>query len=44
MAKVQLCEYENQTLEAFVAASRSYAKFDCPLARQNFSLIVKLAY
>ena len=22
LAKVQLCEYENQTLEAFVAASR----------------------
>ena len=36
---VQLCEYENQTLEAFVAASRSYAKFDCPVARQNFSLL-----
>ena len=42
-----LCEYENQTLEAFVAASRLYAKFDCPVARQNFlplRLIVKLAY
>ena len=25
LAKVQLCEYENQTLEAFVAASRLYA-------------------
>ena len=39
LAKVQLCEYENQTLEAFVAASSSYAKFDCPVARQNFSLV-----
>ena len=44
-----LCEYENQTLEAFVAARRLSAKFDCPVARQDFSLkllrmIVKLAY
>ena len=30
-----LCEYENQTLEAFVAASCLYAKFDCPVTRQN---------
>ena len=37
LAKVQLCEYENQTLEAFVAASRLYAKFDCPVARQKLS-------
>ena len=36
LAKVQLSEYENQTLEAFVAVSRLYAKFDCPVARQNF--------
>ena len=40
LAKVQLCEYENQTLEAFAAASRLYTKFDCPVARQNFSLLV----
>ena len=39
LAKVQLCEYENQTLEAFVAASCLYAKFDCPVARQNLSLL-----
>ena len=36
-AKVQLCEHENQTLEAFVVASRLYAKFNCPVARQKFS-------
>ena len=30
---MKLCEYESQTLEAFLAArSRFYAKFDCPLA------------
>ena len=28
---------QKQTLEAFVMASHLYAKFDCPLARQNFS-------
>ena len=39
LAKVQLCEYENQTLEAFVEGSRLYAKFDCPEARQNCSLL-----
>ena len=39
LAKVQLCEYENQTLEAFVAASRLYTKFDCPVARQSVSLL-----
>ena len=33
-------KYENQTLEAFVAGSRLYAKFDCPVARQSFSLLV----
>ena len=38
LAKVQFCEYENQTLEAFVAAGRSYAKFDIPVARQDLSL------
>ena len=39
LAKVQLCEYENQTLEAFVAASCSYIKYDCAVAHQNFSLL-----
>ena len=39
MAKVQLCEYENQTLEAFVVASRLYVKYDCAVAGQNFSLL-----
>ena len=38
LAIVQLCEYENQTLESF-AASRLYAKFDCPVASQNASLL-----
>ena len=42
LATVQLCEYENQTSEAFVAASRLSAKFDCPVARLNFSLLLKL--
>ena len=28
-----------KTLEAFVAASRLYAKLDCPVSRQNFSLL-----
>ena len=36
LAKVQLCEYENQTLEAFVPVSCLYAKFDCPVAWQKF--------
>ena len=31
--KMQLCEHENQTVEAFLAAT----KFDCPVARQEFS-------
>ena len=31
--------WENQTLEAFVAASRSNAKFDCPVACQYLSLL-----
>ena len=39
LAKVQLCEYENQNMQAFVTASRLYAKFDCPVACQNFSLL-----
>ena len=39
LAKVQLCEYENQTLEAFVADRRSYVKYDCAVARQNLSLL-----
>ena len=40
LAKGQLCEYENQTLEDFVAVSHSYAnKFDCPLAHKTFSLL-----
>ena len=39
LAKVQSCEYENQTLEAFVAASRLYAKFDRPVPSQNISLL-----
>ena len=39
LAKMEMCEYENQTLEAFAAASRLYAKFDCPVARQDCSLL-----
>ena len=39
LAKMQLCEYENQTLEAFVAATCLSAKFDCPVVRQNFSML-----
>ena len=39
LAKVQLCEYENKTLEAFAAARCLYAKFDCSVARQKFSLL-----
>ena len=35
----QLCEYKNQTLEAFVVASRLSAKFDCPVAHQNCSFL-----
>ena len=38
LAKVQLSEYEKQTLETLVMASRLYAKFDCPVASQNFLL------
>ena len=40
LAKVQLYQYKNQTLEAFVAARRLYAKFDCPVAHQKFSLLL----
>ena len=32
----QLCEYENQTLEALVASSSLTIKFDYPVERQNF--------
>ena len=39
LGKVQLCEYENKTLEAFVATRRSYDKFDCPVAHRNFSFL-----
>ena len=39
LAKVQLCEGENKTLEALVAASRLSAKFDCPVVHQNFPLL-----
>ena len=39
LAKVQLCEYEYQTLEAFVVASRSYVKYDCTVSCQKFSLL-----
>ena len=39
MAKVQLCEYENQTSETIVVASRLNAKFDCLVAGQNCSLL-----
>ena len=35
----QLCKNENHTLEAFIAARRLSAKFDCPVARQNCSLL-----
>ena len=37
LAKLLLREDENQTLKAIIAASRLYAKFDCPVARHNFS-------
>ena len=32
-------QYVNQTLEVFVAVSHLYAKFDCPVAHLNFSLL-----
>ena len=34
LAIIQLYEYENQTLETFVAASRLYAKFELSLIVQ----------
>ena len=37
LAKGKLWEYENQTLEAFFAASLLNTKFDCPVARQDFT-------
>ena len=43
LVKVQLCEYENQNFEVLFAASRWYAKFDCPMARQNLSLLVTVS-
>ena len=39
LATVQFGGYENQTLEAFVAASRLFAKFDCPVVFLNCSLL-----
>ena len=39
LAKVKLCEYENQPLEAFAAVSRLYTKLDCLVTRQNTSLL-----
>ena len=36
LAKLQLRGYEDQTLKAFVASSRLYAKFHCPVAHQKF--------
>ena len=35
LAKVQLCEYKKQILEAFATARHLYAKSDCPVALQN---------
>ena len=39
LATVQLCEYKNHTLEASVVGSHLSAKFDCPVAHQNVSLL-----
>ena len=36
LVKVQLCKYENQTLEASVAARCLCAKFDCPVVPEVF--------
>ena len=37
--KVQLCDYENKTLEAVVVTmSLLYAKFDYPVTQNNLSL------
>ena len=44
LAKVQLCEYENETLKSFAAASCLYAKFDnieTPLVALNISQLSK---
>ena len=43
LAIVQLCEYKNQTLEAFVVDSHLCAKFDCPVAHQNFHILSNCA-
>ena len=37
LTTVQLCEYENQTLEVFGAVSYLCAEFDCPVGHQNIS-------
>ena len=42
LAKVQLFEYENQILHVFVATSLSFAKFNCPVARQFLLLSLLL--
>ena len=44
LAKVQFYEYENQNLQAFVAANHLYAKFDCPVACQDFSQLLATAH
>ena len=43
LSKVQLCEYRTVTKRCkLLEASRLYAKFDCPVVRQNFPLLTKL--
>ena len=44
LAKVQLCEFKSQTLEAFVVASHLYAKFGCPVAHPIFATCEKGCY
>ena len=39
LAKVQWCEYKNQTLEVFL-----WPTFDCPVAHQKFSLLATAHY
>lgn len=39
LATVQLYEYANQTLEAFITAGRLSAKFHCTVSRQNCSIL-----
>ena len=39
LTKVQLCEYTNLTLGAFVVTSHLYTKFDCLVVYQNLSLL-----